>query len=228
VTATMAHQIGTPLNSISGYIQLMLQEKDLHPTASDRLKIIESQLDRLADSVKTLLSLTRQPRPPMIPLDINAVLEELIHLSEPWVQARKVEILTSLSVNLPSVLGDSTQLQTLFLNLMTNALDAMPQGGVLTIGTRPVLTSSASNNGKWVRISVADTGMGIPEDMKKRIFDPFFTTKKIGEGTGLGLAICSKITKEHAGKLEMESVVGKGSTFFVSIPVFEGNTDYEQ
>jgi two-component system, NtrC family, sensor kinase len=228
VTATMAHQIGTPLNSISGYIQLMLQEKDLHPTASDRLKIIESQLDRLADSVKTLLSLTRQPRPPMIPLDINAVLEELIHLSEPWVQARKVEILTSLSVNLPSVLGDSTQLQTLFLNLMTNALDAMPQGGVLTIGTHPVLTSSASNNGKWVRISVADTGMGIPEDMKKRIFDPFFTTKKIGEGTGLGLAICSKITKEHAGKLEMESVVGKGSTFFVSIPVFEGNTDYEQ
>ncbi len=221
VTATMAHQIGTPLNSISGYIQLMLQEKDLHPTACDRLKIIESQLDRLADSVKTLLSLTRQPRPPMKPLDVNSVLEELIHLSEPWVHARKVELLTSLSVNLPSVLGDSTQLQTLFLNLMTNALDAMPQGGVLTIGTHPVLAPSASNNGKWVRISVADTGMGIPEEMKKRIFDPFFTTKKIGEGTGLGLAICSKITKEHGGTLEVVSVVGKGSTFFVSIPVFE-------
>ena len=228
VTATMAHQIGTPLNSISGYIQLMLQEKDLQPTASERLKIIESQLDRLADSVKTVLSLTRQPSPPMKPLDVNAVLEELIHLSRPWVHARKVELLTSLAPDLPPVLGDSTQLQTLFLNLMTNALDAMPQGGVLAVETHPGCTPSASPNGKWVRISIGDTGMGIPEEMKKRIFDPFFTTKQIGEGTGLGLAICSKITKEHGGRIEVESLVGKGSTFSVSLPVYEGTPRYEQ
>jgi two-component system, NtrC family, sensor kinase len=228
VTATMAHQIGTPLNSISGYIQLMLQERDLHPTARDRLKIIESQLDRLADSVKTLLSFTRQPKPPMKPLDVNTVLEELIHLSQPWVHARKVEIRTSLDGHLAPVLGDSTQLQTLFLNLMTNAIDAMPEGGVLTIETHPFSVPSSSANGQWVRICISDTGIGITEEMKKRIFDPFFTTKKIGEGTGLGLAICGKITKEHGGKLEVESEVGKGSTFSVSIPFFEGTTPYEQ
>ena len=228
VTAAMAHQIGTPLNSISGYIQLMLQEKDLQPTARDRLRIIESQLDRLADSVKKLLSFTRQPTPPLRPLEVNGVLEELIHLSEPWIHARRVELFTSLSTGLAFVLGDSTRLQTLFLNLITNALDSMPQGGRLTIRTHQDLMPSSSTDGKWVTVSIMDIGTGITEETKKRIFDPFFTTKKIGEGTGLGLAICDKIIKEHSGKLEVESEVGKGSTFFVFIPACEGTEFHEQ
>ena len=219
VTATMAHQIGTPLNSISGYIQLMLQEGNLPPTDRDRLKIIESQLDRLADSVKNLLSFTRQPKPQLRPLNVNGVLEELIHLSEPWLHARKVKLFSSLSSDLPLVLGDPTQLQTLFLNLITNALDAMHDGGSLTIKTQEI----SFRNGKWLEISITDTGIGITEESKKRIFEPFFTTKKMGEGTGLGLAICEKIVKEHSGRLEVESEVGKGSTFSVLIPVFQGN-----
>jgi two-component system NtrC family sensor kinase len=219
VTATMAHQIGTPLNSISGYIQLMLQEGNLQPMDRDRLKIIESQLDRLADSVKALLSFTRQPKPQLKSLDVNSVLVELTHLSEPWLQARAVKLYSSLSPNLPPILGDPTHLQTLFLNLITNALDAMPKGGLLTIQTQEVPPQSPSENGRWLRVSIADTGIGITEESKKRIFDPFFTTKKIGEGTGLGLAICEKIIKEHFGRLEVESEVGKGSIFFVLIPV---------
>jgi signal transduction histidine kinase len=228
VTAAMAHQIGTPLNSISGYIQLMVQENDLQPTARDRLGIIESQLDRLADSVKKLLSFTRQPKPPLKPLEVNGVLEELIHLSKPWLYARGVDLFTSLASGLPSVLGDSTQLQTLFLNLITNAIDSMPQGGLLTIQTHPALTPSTSPNGKWIKVSITDTGTGITEETKKRIFDPFFTTKKIGEGTGLGLAICDKIIKEHSGRLEVESEVGRGSTFLVFIPACEGSDFHEQ
>jgi two-component system NtrC family sensor kinase len=133
----------------------MLQEKDLQPIARDRLEIIESQLDRLADSVKTLLSLTRQPRPPMKSLDVNGVLEELIHLSEPWFHARGVELKTFLTTPLPLVLGDSTQLQTLFLNLITNALDAMPQGGVLTIHTCSI-RRPPSDDGR-VKASLTDT-----------------------------------------------------------------------
>jgi len=129
VTATMAHQIGTPLNSISGYIQLILQDGNLQPKDRDRLQIIESQLDRLADSVKNFLSFTRQPKPQLRSLDVNEVLEELIHLSEPWFLARNVRLSSHLSQGLPSILGDSTHLQTLFLNLITNALDAMPRGG---------------------------------------------------------------------------------------------------
>jgi len=221
VTAAMAHQIGTPLNSISGYIQLILQDGNIQPKDRDRLKIIESQLDRLADSVKNLLSSTRPPKPQLRTLDVNEVLEELIHLSEPWFLARKVRLSTHLSPDLPSILGDSTHLQTLFLNLITNALDAMPQGGVLTVKTRQVSPPFSSEDGRWLEISITDTGIGITEESKKRIFDPFFTTKKMGEGTGLGLAICEKIVKEHSGKIDLESEVGKGSTFSILIPIFE-------
>jgi two-component system, NtrC family, sensor kinase len=228
VTATMAHQIGTPLNSISGYIQLILQDGNLQLKDRDRLKIIESQLDRLADSVKSFLSFTRQPKPQLRSLDVNEVLEELIHLSEPWFLARNVRFSITLSPDLPPILGDSTHLQTLFLNLITNALDAMPQGGVLTIKTRQVSPPLSSEDGRWLEISITDTGIGITEESKKRIFDPFFTTKKMGEGTGLGLAICEKIIKEHSGRIDVESEVGKGSTFFISIPIFERNKTDEQ
>jgi signal transduction histidine kinase len=221
VTATMAHQIGTPLNSISGYIQLILQDGNLQPKDRDRLQIIESQLDRLADSVKNFLSFTRQPKPQLRSLDVNEVLEELIHLSEPWFLARNVRLSSHLSPDLPSILGDSTHLQTLFLNLITNALDSMPQGGELAIKTRQVPLHLSSGDGRWLEISITDNGIGITEESKKRIFNPFFTTKKMGEGTGLGLAICEKIVKEHSGRIDVESEVGKGSTFSVYIPVFE-------
>jgi two-component system, NtrC family, sensor kinase len=219
VAATMAHQIGTPLNSISGYLQLMLQDGNLRPRDRERLLTIESQLDRLTDSVKNLLSFTRQPKPQLKSLDINGVLEELIHLSEPWLLAKNVRSTASLHPGLPSVLGDATHLQALFLNLMTNALDAMPQGGTLTIQTAQVQDQRPAADQAWVEVTLSDTGIGITEESKKRIFDPFFTTKKIGEGTGLGLAICNQIIKDHAGKMEFESVVGKGSTFRVFIPV---------
>ena len=222
VTAMMAHQIGTPLNSISGYIQLMIQEGNLSPTDHHRLKIIESQLDRLADSVRNLLSFSKQAKPPLKPLDVNQVLEELIHLSKPWFHTRNVKLLSSLSPDLPPILGDSTYLQTLFLNLITNALDAMPHGGSLTIQTRGIFPPASSDDGTWLEISIADTGMGIPEEARKKIFDPFFTTKRMGEGTGLGLSICEKIVKDLSGRLEVKSELGKGSTFSVLIPALKG------
>jgi signal transduction histidine kinase len=97
----------------------------------------------------------------------------------------------------------------------------MPQGGALTIKTRQTPPTLSSEDGRWLEISITDNGIGITEESKKRIFDPFFTTKKMGEGTGLGLAICEKIVKEHSGRIDVESEVGKGSTFSVTIPVFE-------
>jgi len=228
VTATMAHQIGTPLNSISGYIQLLLQEGNFSFTDRERLKIIESQLERLADSVKNMLSFTRQPKPQLRPLDVNESLQELIHLSKPWLFSRNVKLFSSFSPSLPRILGDPMHLQTVFLNLITNALDAMPNGGLLMIKTQEVLPPDSSEDGKWLKISITDTGIGITDESKKRIFDPFFTTKKIGEGTGLGLAICEKIIKEHSGRLDVESEVGKGSTFFVFIPIPQGNETNEK
>jgi len=220
LTGAVAHQIGTPLNSISGYIQLMLQEGNLQPKDQQRLKIIESQLDRLADSFKTLLSYTHLPKPPRKPLDINGVLRELISLSEPWLRSHQITFETSLDPNLPLVLGEVTHLQTLFLNLINNAIDAMPKGGHLMIKT--LSPSSTSEKEGWVEISVTDTGVGISEEIKKKIFDPFFTTKKAGEGMGLGLSICEKIVKDHLGRMEVQSEVGKGSTFYVYLPIYKG------
>jgi signal transduction histidine kinase len=103
----------------------------------------------------------------------------------------------------------------------------MPYGGELTIMTHAVSSASPSGNGGWVEIAISDTGVGIPKESKKRIFDPFFTTKKAGEGTGLGLAICEKIIKEHSGRLNVESEVGKGSTFSIQVPALRGNENDE-
>lgn len=220
LTGAVAHQIGTPLNSISGYIQLMLQEGNLQPKDQQRLKIIESQLDRLADSFKTLLSYTHLPKPQRKPLDINGVLRELISLSEPWLHSHQITFETSFAPNLPLVLGEVTHLQTLFLNLINNAIDAMPKGGHLMIKT--LSPSPTSGKEGWVEISISDTGVGISEEIKKKIFDPFFTTKKAGEGMGLGLSICEKIVKDHLGRMEVQSEVGKGSTFYVYLPIYKG------
>lgn len=221
LTGAVAHQIGTPLNSISGYIQLMLQEGNLQPKDQQRLKIIESQVDRLAESFKTLLSYTNLPKPHRKPLDINGVLRELISLSEPWLRSHQITLETSFDPYLPLVFGEVTHLQTLFLNLINNAIDAMPKGGNLTIKT--LLTSPLNpDEEKWVEISITDTGVGISEEIKKKIFDPFFTTKKAGEGMGLGLSICEKIVKDHSGRIEVKSEVGKGSTFYVYLPVYKG------
>lgn len=228
VTATLAHQIGTPLNSISGYIQLTLQEGNLLPKDRKRLEVIESQLDRLADSVKNILSFTRQPKPQFKPLNINNIFEELINLCGPWLYARNIKLISSLNPEIPLILGDLTHLQTLFLNLITNAVDAMPEGGTLEIKTQTISSPLSLEEREFLEISITDTGIGITEESKKRIFDPFYTTKKVGEGSGLGLAICEDIVKEHSGKLEVMSEVGKGSTFSIFIPAFKGNEVYEQ
>jgi signal transduction histidine kinase len=104
----------------------------------------------------------------------------------------------------------------------------MPKGGVLTIKTQQRLHPPSSKEEGWLEIVMTDTGIGITEESKKRIFEPFFTTKKMGEGTGLGLAICEKIIKEHSGRIEIESEVGKGSTFLISLPINERNETDEQ
>ena len=150
---------------------------------------------------------------------MNEVLEDLIRLSEPWFHARNVKLSTLLSPNLPPILGDPTHLQTLFLNLITNALDAMPQGGTLKIKTGEIPEPCLPGRGGTIEIAIMDTGIGITEESKKKIFEPFYTTKKLGEGTGLGLAICTQIVKEHSGKIEVESDVGIGSAFRVSFPI---------
>jgi len=218
VAATMAHEIGTPLNSISGYIQLMLTEGIGSEVMTKRLRIIESQLDRLAQIIRHLLQSTRQPEPQLKPLDINQLLEAMVNLTQPGMSIRGIQLIWQLHTSLPPVAGDPELLQQVFLNFLTNALDAMPNGGVLTISTS--LGDGLPQNGRFVEVAVKDNGMGMSEEVKRKALEPFFTTKDPGRGAGLGLAICDEIIRSHHGKLEIESQEGKGSTVRVQLPIF--------
>jgi two-component system NtrC family sensor kinase len=214
VAATMAHEIGTPLNSISGYIQLMLTEGGGSEVLTKRLKIIESQLDRLTRTIRNLLHSTRQPDPHLQPLEISHLLETIVALTQPEMSQRGVTLIRQFDPSVPPLSGDPGLLQQVFLNLVTNALDAMPQGGILTLST------TFDDQGHSVELAVRDTGTGMSAEVKQRALEPFFTTKKPGKGAGLGLSICEEIVRSHQGKLEIETGEGKGSTIRIQLPVF--------
>jgi signal transduction histidine kinase len=129
---------------------------------------------------------------------------------------RGIQLLRNLDASLPPVAGDPWMLQQVFLNFVTNALDAMPVGGLLTIATRA--GTALNQNGRFVEVVVQDNGMGMSDEVKRKALEPFFTTKEPGKGAGLGLAICDEIIRSHHGKLEIDSEEGKGSTVRVQLP----------
>jgi signal transduction histidine kinase len=182
-----------------------------------RLKIIESQLDRLTQTIRNLLHSTRQPEPQLKALDINQLLENILTLTQPGMSMRGISLVRRLDASAPPVSGDSGLLQQVFLNLVTNALDSMPQGGVLTLSTSCAAASSQNNH--LVEVAVMDTGTGMSPEVKRKALDPFFTTKEPGKGAGLGLSICEEIIRSHHGKMEIESEEGKGSTIRVRLPM---------
>jgi signal transduction histidine kinase len=144
------------------------------------------------------------------------LLQEVWALASPGIgRQRGIQVVTELSPELPEVFADGNQLRQVLLNLVSNALDAMPEGGQVSLRTRPVIAAQGTVS---VQVQIADTGLGIsPEDLR-RIFDPFFTTKGPGQGTGLGLVICQRIVKAHKGSIEVRSEKGQGTTFLVTLP----------
>ncbi len=221
MVATVAHEIGTPLSSISGHVQLLLQDPSLDASTGSRLKIVEGQIARTVEILQGILDLARQPEPALKPIDVNALLKEILDLSSPGFGLRNIVVKARFGEKLPPVLGDTHQLQQVFLNLIVNALDAMPKGGELTVETDSVKPSHEGNVSRGVCIRITDTGCGIACEHQRRIFDPFFTTKAIGRGAGLGLSVCQRIVKAHRGTIQVKSQVGKGSTFTVLLPAEE-------
>jgi two-component system NtrC family sensor kinase len=221
MAATIAHEIGTPLTSISGHVQLLLQEPGLDASSGPRLKIMEGQIARTVDILQGFLSLARQADPVVKPLDVNILMKEILNLTSPGLGLKHVIVIERYDQHLPSVLGDAHQLQQVFLNLIANALDAMPDGGELTVETDSVDSYVGHEASRWVRIQITDTGCGITPEDRKRIFEPFFTTKERGRGTGLGLTVCQNIVRAHQGTIGIESQVGKGTTFVIVLPAEE-------
>ncbi|MGH9396355.1 MAG: ATP-binding protein [Terriglobia bacterium] len=215
LAASLAHEIGTPLNSISGHVQLMARRKTGDPATDRRLEIIQKQIDNIVRTVKQLLSWTRKFDLRIEPVDVRRVLEESVLLSSPSLELRKIRVRTHFPEDCPRVYADIGYLQQVFLNLINNSMDAMPHGGLLDLR----LVFPANGNGKSLAIEVKDTGEGITADNLSHIFDPMFTTKRMGTGAGLGLAICNQIIHQHGGSIEVESAINHGTRFRITVPL---------
>ena len=216
LAATVAHKIGTPLTALSGHIQLMAEDPQLSAESRQRLQTIEAQVERTSKIIQDLLLYARKPDPVFSLLDLNACLEECLILFQPELERRRVELITEFSPRIGTVTADQQQLQEIFNILIENALDAMAQGGTLSVRSR-----LEPGTGR-IAVSFQDSGCGIEPTLVSQIFEPFFTTKKAGQGTGLGLTIARDAVRTHGGQILVESEPGKGSTFTVLLPAGEG------
>ncbi len=215
LAASLAHEIGGPLNSISGHVQLLARRRTGDEASDRRLQIIEKQIENIVRTVKQLLSWTRKFDLRIEPLDLRRILEESVLLSSPALQLRKISVQTEWVQECPRIYGDAGYLQQVFLNLINNSMDAMPRGGELRFRLR----YPANGDGREIAVEVADTGVGMSRETLAHIFDPMFTTKRMGTGAGLGLAICEQIIRQHAGAIQVESEPNCGTRFTIVLPV---------
>jgi two-component system NtrC family sensor kinase len=211
LAAGVAHEVNTPLAVISNYIQMLAKQIPADDPRQKTIERIVKQTFRASEIVNNLLNFSRTGAAELIELDLNSVLEETLTLVQHPFRTARVNVIKNYTDRLPLVLGSTTRLQQVFLNLFMNARDAMPGGGMLEVRT-------GAHNGS-VEVEVTDTGSGIPSEHLHRIFDPFFTTKATGRGTGLGLSVSYGIIKEHAGKVDVRSTPGKGTSFRLEFPV---------
>ncbi len=210
LAAGVAHEVNTPLAVISNYIQMLAKQLPANDPRHKLTEKIVKQTFRASEIVNNLLSFSRTGGAGFQEVHLNQVMEETLTLVAHPFRAANVQVIKNLDGDLPGILGSSNRLQQVFLNLFLNAKDAMPSGGMLEV-------RSAANHGT-VEIEVADTGMGIERENLARVFDPFFTTKATGRGTGLGLSVSYGIIKEHAGRIEVRSTPGKGTSFRLEFP----------
>ncbi len=215
LAASLAHEIGTPLNSISGHVQLLARKKTGDSVSDRRLQIIENQIEIIVRTVKQLLSWTHKFDLHIQPLDLRHVLEESVLLSSLALQHRKIRVQTECAPDFPRIYGDAGYLQQVFLNLINNSMDAMPHGGDLRLRLR----YPADGDPRGVAVELADTGDGIAPETLAHIFEPMFTTKRMGTGAGLGLAICDQIVRQHGGTILAESELKRGTRFTILLPV---------
>ena len=214
MTGTIAHELGTPLNSVLGYTQLLSQE-NLPERARRRLAIIETQIHRMGDIIQHYLSYSRGSAP-KVQIDINDLVRETLLLLQPIFQQQGMEVTTALAEWLPPLFGDGVSLQRVLINLLDNAVDASGGKGRLKISTLTSPTPAGKVPG--ITIEIADNGAGIPPEILPKIFDLFVTTKPPGKGTGLGLVICQEIVKAHSGTIKISSQVGQGTTVQIFLP----------
>lgn len=228
LSATVAHELGNPLNALSGHLQ-MLSYTDDASSRQRHLAIIQSEVDRMVAIIRQVLNQTRV-RLQSTPLNLNSTIHEVLSLLSPGMTRRHVTVKTDLQDDLPLVAGDPRALHGLVFNLVSNAKLAMPSGGELMIRTRVaggtelpgtvIVSEGVLVNVGAVRLTIGDTGNGIPPEHLSRIFEPFFTTRHEQGGTGLGLTMCHRVVSDSGGRLAVKSEVGQGTEFTVDLPIW--------
>lgn len=209
----IAHEIRNPLNSVQGFVQL-LQESASTSQETEYCNIVLDEVKRINRIVQDMLDFSRQQEFSTEDIDITALLSAIHMQLKPEAEEEKVDLAMKINKsNMPAVIGNADKLKQVFLNIVRNAVQATPAGGRVAITLDMYDSESAPH---MVRIVVADTGIGIPVDAISKIFDPFYTTKD--DGTGLGLSICQKIIEQHNGRINVESMEGKGTKFHILLP----------
>ncbi len=217
LAASVAHEINTPLMVILGNSNLLLRQLPSNSPASAKVSIIEMEAHRAGKIVRDLLNFARKREPKREQLSAHDVLDRAIDLLGPRLALAHVEVERVFDLSLPAIAGDRDQLTQVFLNLITNAMDAMETGGRVVLQTG---IHQGDDGRTMVSVSVSDTGHGIPPEHRARIFEPFYTTKSEGRGTGLGLSVSLGILQMHGGSIEVDSKVGHGTTMRVTVPVW--------
>jgi len=221
----IAHDFNNILTAILGNAELLHNYSSLDAISLQKVKNIEKASQKAGQMVARLLSFARKDSLEMQPLSLNDVINDTIDLIGKMMVNKKIDIKMEIESSIPPINGNSNQLEQAIMNLILNASDAMPDGGVITIKTSLAELQKGATHihpllppGIYIVLKISDTGKGIPDEIKGRIFDPFFTTKEPGKGTGLGLAMVYGIVKRHGGVINVESLLGKGTTFEIYLP----------
>ncbi|MBI4249276.1 MAG: response regulator [Elusimicrobia bacterium] len=216
LSAGVAHELNNPLTGILGFTQILLQDEEITAKQREDLEVIQSQSQRCRQIVQSLLQFSRKQNPHKEPLNAVQVFNSVLKFVKYDVSKAGIELISELPETLPPIWGDSSQLQQVLLNILTNAMHAL-EGGE----SKKLILRAFTKSGRVV-VEVEDNGRGIPEKHLSEIFDPFFTTKPIGQGTGLGLSISFGIMQEHQGSIQVKSEEGRGAKFILDFPVYGG------
>jgi PAS domain S-box-containing protein len=225
LVAGVAHELNNPLMASQTILHVIF--KNLHDGCPnrDRLELVRKCNDRIEKIVDHLRQFSRQTKPHLESLDVNRAVQDALMITGQQLLDHNIKILPHLSEDLPNVMGDSNQLEQVFLNLISNARDAMETvEGPKELTIHSMLTEDLGSPS--VLVSVKDTGVGIPEEYLDKVIEPFFTTKSVGKGTGLGLSLCFGIIEAHGGRLEIKSQPGKGTEVKVLLPAIEKKNEY--